>query len=219
MRLHITAWMLLALAGCQRPASIAVPQPKAPSDALTQQTDIPDLHKCHAFAEISLDGNEDVEPWHEALEACSSVLERRAAHIMEMFHAGDCDALAAFASREARRDEARFVAYLLDDLGDERARTLLLSVFPLDKKDPLDHVEALRGISQFLAPEEGCHPARCRTGNEPACTPWFGLQAPGACVAVRFGSTDGCMPAYCMEGHEYLTLAARRNWEGARSML
>src|SRR5688500_1060813 len=86
-------------------------------------------------------------------------------------------------------------------------------------QDPLDHVEALRGISQFLAPEEGCHPARCRTGNEPACTPWFGLQAPGACVAVRFGSTDGCMPAYCMEGHEYLTLAARRNWEGARSML
>jgi hypothetical protein len=138
---------------------------------------------------------------------------------MELFHAGDCDALAAFAGGDARREEARFIATLLDDLGDARGKALSQRVFSLGQADSLDRMEALRNMSQFLRPEEGCHPALCRTGEEPACSPWFGLEAPGACVPLRFGSTDGCMPAYCMEAHEYLVLAAQRDWAGARSML
>jgi hypothetical protein len=168
---------------------------------------------------VPFDSEEDVEPWHQALDACSSVLERRAARIMELFHTGDCDALVAFADGEARREEVRFIGTLLDHLGDERGKALFLEFFPLDRADPLDHVEALRGMGEFVAKEEGCHPAMCRTGKEPSCSPWFGLEAPGACVPLRFGAADRCMPAYCMEGHDYLILAARRNWEGARSML
>lgn len=217
MFLRITACVFVALVGCQRSTVVPTTQPKVARSGSSMV--VPDLRSCGAFAELPLSGTEDVEPWHRALDACSLVLRRRAAYIMNLFHAGDCDALAIFAGREARREEARFIAYLLDDLGDERGRALFLKMFPLDRTDPLDHVEALRGISQFLAPEEGCHPARCRAGAEPACSPWFGLEAPGACVQLRFGSADGCMPAYCMEGHEFLTLAARRNWDGAQPML
>jgi hypothetical protein len=181
--------------------------------------DVPNLGVCDRLAEMHSRGEDDEEDWYRAFEACSSVLKRRAAYIVEMFHAGDCNALAAFASGEARRDETRFIATLLDHLDDEQGKALFLSVLPLDRKDPLDSVEAIRDITQFLAPQEGCHPAFCRTGKEPACSPWFGPEAPGACIPMRFGSADGCMPAYCMEHHEYLILAARRDWEGARSML
>ena len=217
LRLAMVA--LLALACCQRSAITPTRLPAADRDSPTQHMVVPDLGDCHRFADIRRSSEEDDERWHRARDLCASVLKRRAAHIMQLFHAGDCDGLVAFANGGARRAEARFVAYLLDDLNDERAGKLFLRMFPLDQSDSLDHVEALRQMSEFLGPEEGCQPSLCRTGREPACSPWFGLQAPGACVAVRVGPAEGCMPAYCMEDDELLIRAARRNWDGTRALL
>ena len=206
--------VLVLAVGCHRPASTHTPQQRP-----TGSRDVPGLLKCKEFVEMAGDSEEELKAWDAAFDACSLVLQRRAMNIMDMFHAGDCDSLSAFASEAERLEEARFVAALLDDLGDARGKDLFMRLFPLDPEDPLDRSEDLRGIDQFLAPEEGCHPASCRAPEDPACSPWFGLWAPGACAAVRYGPTDGCMPAYCFEGHEYLTLASRRDWEGARSLL
>jgi hypothetical protein len=218
MFVRIVIFVALALASCQRPAA-PPPQPPGARSSPAPRPDIPDLRRCHVLTEMPSGNEVEDEAWDRAFDECSSVLQRRASHVMKLFHAGDCDALAAFASAGARREESRFIAWLLDELGDARGRALFLNVLPLDRGDALDQLVNVRHMSQFLAPQEGCQPAFCRIGGEPACSPWFGSEAPGACVPIRFGAADGCMPAYCMEAHELLTLAAQRSWAGARSML
>ncbi len=207
---------LIGLAGCQRTGTAAPMSPGAPASP-ESRLKLPGLEPCHALAKIPMSVPEEDERWLGAVERCRATMEHRRKEIMRLFHAGDCDGLSALPALALRRGELLLIAELLDNLGDRRARTMFVDLFPGDADDLIER--EMRRQSSLLGFDEGCAPAFCRTGKEPACMPWFGSVAPGQCISVRYGSREGCMPTYCSEEHEYLVIAAHQQWSGAAAAL
>ena len=133
--------------------------------------------------------------------------------MMSLFHLGDCDALADFpADRRLRREERALVGSLLAELDDARGREMFLHAFPIDD-------QVLPDTRKQLEHVEGCVPTRCFNEGDAACKPWFGREAPGSCVDVRYGTVPGCMPNYCRDAYELLAGAVEEEWPNADRIL
>jgi hypothetical protein len=204
--------LLSAVTGC---GAGATQQPPAP---LEVERVPDDPRPCAALVSLAGDavgeeGEEDEnhELWDRLWAECGEQLRGEVAQIMERYHAGDCEALVALARHPTRRrSELAFIGYILNELGDTRGRRILFESIPIDDD------AFLPPTVNRLAAAEGCHPALCRKGDEAACRPWFGTEAPGRCIRVNYGQTSGCMPSFCQEPHEFLLDALAQEWPGAR---